>query len=464
MKEHNITFRIAQINADGKGEGSFALADGEERFAELPYTVPGDLVEAQVKRRRSGIYPARLLQLIEASPESIPAKCVHFGTCGGCSFQRWKYAEQVAWKEAKVRKQFQPILDPTVDFRPMITAPSAWNYRNKMEFSFSQDSKGQRYLGMMIGGSRGKVFNLTECHLVSPWFSETLANVRDWWEKSGVQAFNPPKNSGSLRTLTVRESTTSGERLVMLTVSGNPEDALHRKEIQEFQKLFGPEVSLFLRIHQAVKGQPTEFFEMHLQGPEFIKETLEIHLSDGRSSTLDFFISPSAFFQPNTRQAEKLYTEALKLADLQTGDLMYDLYCGTGTLGALASRFVDRVLGIELSAESSLDARENAKKNGLDNIEVITGDVGIELAKRSEKPTVLLLDPPRSGLDPQAIEQVSMLKPERLVYISCNPKTQARDLELFLAKGFKLHVVQPVDQFPMTPHIENIAMLTFPSQ
>lgn len=463
MKEHNVTFRITQINADGKGEGSFSLADGEERLAELPFTVPGDLVEAQVKRRRSGVYPARLLNLIEKSEESIPAKCIHFGSCGGCSFQRWKYAEQVAWKEAKVRKQFQSFLDPQVDFRSMISAPSAWNYRNKMEFSFSQDSKGQRFLGMILGGSRGKVFNLTECHLVSPWFSETLAQVRSWWENSSIQAFNPPKNSGSLRTLTLRESATSGERQAMLTVSGNPEDAIHRKDLKAFQNLFDPGVSLFLRIHQAVKGQPTEFFEMHLQGPETIKETLEIDLGDGRTSTLDFFISPSAFFQPNTRQAQRLYTEALKLADLRKSDLMYDLYCGTGTLGALASRFVDRVWGVELSAESSLDARENAKKNGLNNIEIVTGDVGAELAKRAERPQVLLLDPPRSGLDPLAIEQISALKPERLVYISCNPKTQARDIELFLSRGFKLHVVQPVDQFPMTPHIENIAMLTFRS-
>jgi 23S rRNA (uracil1939-C5)-methyltransferase len=461
MKEHNITFRISTVNADGKGEGSFSLEDGEERWAEIPFTVPGDLVEAQVKRRRSGVYPARLLTVIEPSPQSIPAKCVHFGACGGCSFQRWTYDNQVAWKEEKVRTLFKSLLNNQVDFRPMIAASSEWNYRNKMEFSFSENKEGKRFLGMILGGSRGKVFNLTECHLVSPWFSETLANVRSWWEQSAIHAYYPPKNSGSLRTLTLRESKTSGARLAMLTVSGNPDEAIHRNDLKAFQALFSADVSLFLRIHQAVKGQPTEFFEMHLQGPETIRETLNMDLGDGRTSTIDFFISPSAFFQPNTRQAERLYTEALKLAGLRKSDLMYDLYCGTGTLGALASRFVDRVLGIELSAESSLDARENAKKNGLNNIEVITGDVGVELAKRSERPSVLLLDPPRAGLDLPAIEQVSKLKPERLVYISCNPKTQARDIELFIARGFKLHVVQPVDQFPMTPHIENIALLTF---
>lgn len=463
MKDHTLTFRIAQVNSDGKGEASFSLEDGEKRWAEIPFTVQGDLVEAQVNRRRGGVYPARLLKVIEPSSRSIPAKCVHFGACGGCSFQRWKYDDQVAWKEEKVRKYFEPLLSQEVDFRSMIGAPSLWNYRNKMEFSFSENREGERFLGMILGGSRGKVFNLTECHLVSPWFSETLASVRSWWEQSSLHAYFPPKNSGTLRTLTLRESKTSGERLAMLTVSGNPEEAIHRKDLESFQALFSTDVSLFLRIHQAVKGQPTEFFEMHLQGPETIKETLKMDLGDGRISTLDFFISPSAFFQPNTLQAERLYTEALKLADLRKTDLMYDLYCGTGTLGALASRFVDRVLGIELSAESSLDARENAKKNGLKNIEVVTGDVGAELAKRSERPSVLLLDPPRAGLDLQAIEQVSMLKPERLVYISCNPKTQARDIELFLARGFKLHVIQPVDQFPMTPHIENIAQLTFPS-
>lgn len=461
MKEQTVIVNVQKLNSHGKGVGSFTPQSGGEFLAEVPFTVPGDQAEASVKRGRSGLYPAKLLQIATPSKDSIPARCVHFSHCGGCSFQRLPYAKQTHWKEEKVKKLFSGLLHDGVQFRSILSCENPWQYRNKMEFSFSQDKNGEKYLGMMLAGSRGKVFNLTECHLVSPWFAECLSKVRAWWKSSTVLAYNPPKNSGSLRTLTLRESKTDGKRIAMLTVSGNPEDALHRKDLEAFQSLFDEEISVYLRIHQAIKGKPTQFYEMHLKGPESIEEKISIALDPLRKSTVHFSISPSAFFQPNTKQAALLYQEALKLAELNAEDVVYDLYCGTGTLGALASRFVSKVVGIELSPESSLDARESAKANQLHNIEVITGDVGKELHQRSESPTVVLLDPPRAGLSLEAVEQVAGFKPPKIVYISCNPETQARDISLFLAKGYVLKVVQPVDQFPQTPHIENIALLTF---
>lgn len=459
MQEQPVIISIQKLNHDGRGEGPFNDKNGIEYQAEVPFTVPGDKVEALVKRKRGGVYPGRLLQVVEPAKGAVSARCVHFGKCGGCLFQRLSYEEQLAWKEQKVRSLF-----PNVQSGPIIGCTPPWAYRNKMEFTFSQDAKGEKFLGMMLAGSRGRVFELTECHLVSPWFASTLAEVRRWWNASSISAYFPPRNSGSLRTLTLRESATTGARLAMLTVSGNPEDALHRSDLDKFKALFDEETSLFLRIHQAIRGKPTQFYEMHLQGPESIDENLVIRLDAERQSEVRFSISPSAFFQPNTKQAERLYSEALKMACLKSDALVYDLYCGTGTLGCLASRFVKKVLGIELSAESSLDARENAKANGLDNIEVITGDVGKELALRTERPSVVLLDPPRSGLDPNAIHQVASLKPERIVYISCNPVTQARDVALFQERGFVLEAIQPVDQFAQTPHIENIALLTYPGK
>lgn len=461
MKEQTVVVDVQKLNSHGKGIGSFTAQSGGEFLAEVPFTIPGDQAEASVKRGRSGLYPARLLQITTPSKDSIPARCVHFSQCGGCSFQRLPYHKQGEWKEDKVKKLFQGLLNESIEFRPILSSAEPWQYRNKMEFSFSQDKSGEKYLGMMLAGSRGKVFNLTECHLVSPWFAECLSKVRAWWESSSVLAYIPPKNSGTLRTLTLRESKTTGERLAMLTVSGNPEDALHRKDLEAFQALFDEEVSVYLRIHQAIKGKPTQFFEMHLKGRESIEERLTIELDPLRKSTVHFSISPSAFFQPNTMQATLLYQEALRLASLNAEDVVYDLYCGTGTLGALASRFVSKVVGIELSPESSLDARESAKANQLHNIEVITGDVGKELQQRRESPTVVLLDPPRAGLSLEAVEQVAGFKPPKIVYISCNPETQARDIALFLERGYVLRVLQPVDQFPQTPHIENIALLTF---
>lgn len=461
MKEQTVLVKIQKLNSHGKGVGPFVNQSDQTFLGEVPYTVPGDEVEASVKRGRSGQYPARLLNIQTSSSDAITPRCVHFFSCGGCSFQRLPYEAQARWKEEKVRHLFRDLLLDTVRFQPILTSSDPWAYRNKMEFSFSQDKKGERYLGMFLAGSRGKVFNLTECHLVSPWFAETLAKVRAWWEASGLLAYNPPRNSGTLRTITLRESKTTGERLAMLTVSGNPEDAIHRKDIETFKALFDDHTSVYLRIHQAIKGQPTQFYEMHLKGKESIEEKLTIELDPLKKSTLHFSISPSAFFQPNTMQANQLYQNALKLAELNEEDVVYDLYCGTGTLGALASRFVAKVVGIELSPESSLDARENAKANQLHNVEIITGDVGAALKEVKDVPSLVLLDPPRAGLSLEAVEQVAAFKPKRIVYISCNPETQARDVRLFLERGYDLKFVQPVDQFPQTLHIENIALLTF---
>lgn len=248
----------------------------------------------------------------------------------------------------------------------------------------------------------------------------------------------------------------------MLTVSGNPEFALHKPELSSFCALFDEEDSVYLRIHQAIKGQPTEFYEMHLKGPESITETLTISLDlNAPPSKVDFQISPTAFFQPNTKQALLLYNEALRLAELTKDDVVYDLYCGTGTLGLLAARFVKSVFGIELSRESSLDGRENAKRNGITNVEILTGSVGDVLKDRHahEPPTVVLLDPPRSGLDPSSLKEVLSLKCPKIVYISCNPASQARDVKELIQAGYRLVYLQPVDQFPNTPHIENIAVL-----
>ncbi len=463
MREQKYTVSIETLNRDGKGEGAFEDLLHQQKVAEVPFSIPGDVVEAYLKRKRSGIFPGRLLTVLSESQDAVKQRCLHFGSCGGCTFQRLPYPLQLKWKEEKVLHLFSQLLSPDVERRAIIGLENPWGYRNKMEFSFSQDSKGEKFLGMMLAGSRGKVFHLTECHLVSTWFSETVVKVRSWWNQSCVTAYNPPKNRGSLRTLTLRESATQGEKLVMLTVSGNPEDALGKSDLDAFRALFPEDVSLYLRIQQAIKGHPTQFFEMHLGGPESICETLRISLGEEKTSEVRFAISPSAFFQPNTRQAERLYSEALRLAALREEMVVYDLYCGTGTLGCLAARFVSKVVGIELSPESSLDARENAKLNGFSNVEIITGDVGKELSGRfSESPDLVLLDPPRSGLDSTAIEQVVRLKPKKIVYISCNPETQARDVAQFLQAGFKLNALQPVDQFPQTPHIENIALLTFP--
>jgi 23S rRNA (uracil1939-C5)-methyltransferase len=323
-------------------------------------------------------------------------------------------------------------------------------------------------------GTRGHVFSMKECLLANPWFAQAAQAVQNWWECSGLNAYYPGKDFGSLRTLTLREGIRTGDRLVMLTVSGNPNYALNKQQLQNFVQCLKDSIevpnsdqklSIFLRIQQIAKGKPTSFYEMVLYGPDHIREVLHIPREDQTIESLNFRISPSAFFQPNTEQAERIYGKALSMANLTSNDLVYDLYCGTGTLGICLAKRVKEVIGIELSRESVLDARENVKENRLLNVTIKAGDVGNvleELAKESsKKPDAVMVDPPRAGLDSKAIKHILDLKAPKLLYISCNPKTQAMNLEPLLEAGYQLQLVQPVDQFPQTMHVENIAFLTF---
>lgn len=460
MKPFNAPIHISSVASNGRGRGEFTSPLGDQREAEVPFTLPGEIVEGTLGSKRSGRYPARLLSIIQPSPSRVEPKCSHFGACGGCALQHAPYPEQIVWKEESVKAHFRPLVDENTAIYPMLSSPLLWEYRNKMEFSFSEDKKGNRYLGLMLEGGRGKVFNVERCFLASAWFSASLAAVRKFWEESSLKAYHPFANRGALRTLTLRETATRKEKMAVLTVSGNPEDALKKSDLQNFRHLFDPEVSLYLRIQQVLKGHPTQFFEMHLQGPEGVVEELTLALPGRPPASLQFSISPAAFFQPNTLQAMKLYERALELAEVQENDLFFDLYCGTGTIGMLASRFVEKVVGIEISYEAALDARENIQRNRIENMEVYTGDVGECLRQKTfPSPSVVCVDPPRAGLGEKTLQPLIALNAPRLLYISCNPATQASDIMRLKEAGYRIAAIQPVDQFPHTPHIENIAVL-----
>ncbi|MGR3973119.1 MAG: 23S rRNA (uracil(1939)-C(5))-methyltransferase RlmD [Candidatus Rhabdochlamydia sp.] len=375
--------------------------------------------------------------------------CDHFLSCGGCSSQHLPYQEQLLQKQEQIEALFAPN-----HVRPILACEHPWNYRNKMEFSFSQNKAKDRFLGLILKQSRGKVFNLQECTIGPPECNDVLAKVRMWWEQSGLSAFNFRSGTGSLRTLTLRKSKKNGTLLLMLTVSGDPEFALSQQQLTDFVTCIqDPSISIFLQIHQAIKGRPTQFFEMHLSGPTHLIEELTI---GGKEFV--FNISPSSFFQPNTLQAQTLYETALELASLQKEDCVYDLYCGTGTVGILCAPRVRKVIGIELNPYAVFDGKMNAEANGIFNIEFHQGDVADLLhATTFEKPDVVMIDPPRTGLSEAAISEILGLNPSKIVYISCNPKTQLKNIcDL---TPYQIEQVQPVDQFPHTPHVENICLL-----
>jgi len=451
-----------------KGHGCLTLPSDPSKKIEIPFAIPGDVVKASIFQKKKGIKVGRLVDIISPSINREKPRCIHFGQCGGCRLQQMSYAEQLNIKQKEIEHLFSAFLPTDVIVLPIVPCDSPWHYRNKMEYTFSSDLAGNRYLGLIMDSSRGKVLNLTECHLVNPWFSESLKVVRQWWEESNLLAYHPHFNKGSLRTLTVREGMRSGDRCLMLTVSGNPEDALSKQHLKTFVEKVssaltpqgqGSTLSIMLRIQQAIKGQATQFFEMVLHGPDCIKEILNV-----QSQRFEFYLSPSAFFQPNTAQAEKLYSIALQSLNMSKGCVIYDLYCGTGTLGICAAKDAKVVVGIEISPESSLDARVNAKHNGLSNVHILTGNVsdvieGIKKNGTYPLPDVVMVDPPRSGLDAAALEQIKLLGAPKLLYISCNPTSQAENMKELIAFGYKIEKVQPVDQFPHTVHVENIVVL-----
>lgn len=423
-----------------RGYGIAETEAGAE--VEVAHTLPGDKITFEWTRKKRTPHKGRLLEVLIPSADRVEPRCAHARMCGGCCWQQMDYRAQVRIKEERVKAAFG------LDVEPMIACDSPWGYRNKMEFTFSENRAGTKFLGLMIAQAEPYVFNLTECHLVHSWFAETTAAVRSWWEASGLKAFSPLQDAGSLRYLTLREGMRTGQKMVILNVSGNPEYALNREQLDGFVKAAG-DASVFLRIHQTKKGRPTNFFEMHLAGPDHIVE--ELHLKGGK---LSFKISPSSFFQPNTLQAEKLYDTALSFLD--ETDLVYDLYCGTGTLAMGASKRARHVVGVELSPEAVIDAEENALRNQVKNVTFHQGDVGQVLSKLNQRPDVVLVDPPRAGLDPLALQNLKNLMPRKIIYISCNPLTQAANIREL---GYQIKKLQPVDQFPHTYHIENVALL-----
>jgi 23S rRNA (uracil1939-C5)-methyltransferase len=380
----------------------------------------------------------------------VSSFCSHISECGGCTFQQIPYSVQLHQKQKEINHFFPDAL-------PIIPSQSIWHYRNKMEFSFSQNKAKEKFLGLIMRKSRGKIFNLQECYLAPPWMAQTLQQVKTWWEGTNIPAFNFYKGSGCLQTLTLREGVRTNTRMAMLTVSSNPSYPIRRGEINSFlASLQDPQMAVFLRLRQSLRKIPTQFYEIHLNGPTHILEKLALQYD-----TLTFSISPSSFFQPNTAQAEVLYNQALSMTE-ENYSLVYDLYCGTATLGISFAKKARKVIGVELNPYAVFDARENIENNRIENVFIECDDV-INFLNQPHPPSsptadLIIVDPPRAGLDPKVITKLCELKAKHILYISCNPRTQVQNISQL--SGYRIVKAQPVDQFPHTPHMENIVLLS----
>ncbi|MEZ4265853.1 MAG: 23S rRNA (uracil(1939)-C(5))-methyltransferase RlmD [Myxococcota bacterium] len=484
----SLTLTIERIDGSGDGETRLVGRPGPgqsvRRYAvSVPGAVVADTVEAivgEVRRNRIG---TRLARVITPSPHRVAAPCPHFDSpgdlapgCGGCSLQALAYPQQLAAKAAHVRRLFSAHgIDPDLLLDPIGMAHPL-RYRNKMEFSFGRDGSEAFALGLHPGGYRHEVMRLESCLLTSePGFALVRA-IREFAETRGLEPFVAKTGEGFMRALVLREGLRTGERMIDLvttgaettTMDGRLVDAAEVAEAfaaavtQAAARLTAPVTSLYWTQHVAVRGTPTRMVAHHLDGLPVLHEELRV----AGGPTLRFAIYPRAFFQPNTLQAEVLYTEVARAAGLseatKAGTRLLDLYAGTGTIGLALAPLCREVIGIELVADAVENANANAAANGITNARFIAGDVGAVLtAEGLDQPgaaDLVVVDPPRAGLMSSALDSIASLAAPRLVYVSCNPVSLARDHSALRAAGFQLRSVQPVDMFPQTGHIENVAL------
>ncbi len=424
--------------------------------------LPGETAEVSLTRIKKNYLEAQLVKIVTESPSRGAPRCKHFGVCGGCSLQHLSYDKQLEVKDGFVRDALIKFGGFSADYlaeikKPIIGCDDPWYYRNKTEYSFE---RGQ--IGFHPKGQFRDVFELEECFLQSPLAVKIVAAVRAWFKEKNLVTYNSLTHSGCLKNLIIREGKNSGEVLVNLVTTDDQFD--NEEDFTELIRTKFPAVTSIYRTVVAVRrGFKTVNTEKLLWGKPTLLETLTVG-----TAKLNFEILPQAFFQPNTIQAQRLYADAIICAKPDKNDHVLDLFCGTGTIGMFCAQTGCKVTGIDVSDSAIENAHKNALNNGLDQIEFHVGDTGKQLKKLQEKAqtaTVLITDPPRSGIDPKTLEKIIALQIPRWVYVSCNPTTLARDLKIACAtmlpngKKYVLKHVQPVDMFPQTYHVETVTLL-----
>jgi len=453
-----LEFDIGSLAFGGAGIGKH---EGLTIFVEK--TMPGDRVKAALTRIKNNFCEARLVELIKPAEERVAAKCPYFGVCGGCQLQFMPYEKQLEFKKQQVIDAFErigKIYNPPV--AEILGSKESYYYRNKMEFSFGYDEKMQFALGMHLPERRFDILDLKECHLQSEFSTKLVNFVRDFVVEKNWQPMKVMTNEGLLKALYIRESKRTNEVMINLVTSENlPEN--FEKDFDEFAKKISgiyaggkKIVSIYWSKVINRGGAPKQIKEKLFFGKPALTEKMILENGD----SLDFDILPQAFFQVNTLQAEVLYSQTLKFGLLNNHKMVFDLFCGTGTIGLFFAKHVEQVLGIELNEQAVQAARENARKNKIFNIDFFTGDVGKVLDAVRERPSLIVVDPPRAGLTEKMIKKINDFGANEIVYVSCNPATLARDAAWMKEYGYKVEAVQPVDMFPHTFHIECVCYLT----
>lgn len=436
-----------EIEIAGYSKKGHGIAD-EPKAVEVIGAVKGDVILAKLLKRVKKRHQTELLKVLKPAKERQEARCKHASRCGGCKWQQIDYKAQLAEKKASIQ-----ALYPGETIGEVTPCDDPWHYRGKMEFTFSQNRAGDRFLGLMRSKGRFIVENIEECYIAPQWMSAVLQSVRTWWIDSDLQAFHPASGNGDLRTLTMRYGQNTDEKMVFLTMNGSSEGSFSKKHLKTFAKAaqIDEKTSVFLVVQHAEKGKETIFSEMHLAGPDHMEESL---------LKQRFHISPRAFFQPNTKVAEKMFADLIEIVKEKKCQKVLDLYCGIATIGILLAKHVKQVIGVDLNPHAISDAKEVIEESKLENIQVFCQDAKDFLKEIDGffKPDTVVIDPPRCGLSEDALKDVEKLAPKTLIYVSCNPKTQAEDISKLI--NYKIDSIKPYDQFPHTIHTENIIVLS----
>jgi 23S rRNA (uracil1939-C5)-methyltransferase len=445
-KGQELELRVDSLAYGGSG---VARHDGFVVFVRR--ALPGDLVRARVTKVKRGFAEAVASEIVEPTTDRVTAPCPHFGVCGGCRFQDYAYASQLAAKESQVRDALVRIggfADPPLE--PIVPAASQLHYRNKLEYSFTQTDAGAA-LGFHRAGRWDDVLAIDTCLLTTDLGNAIRDAVTAWAREERLVAYDQATGEGYLRHLVVREGRNTGQVLVVLVTA--PGERFDTGYFVDVLRGFSEVRS----IHWAENDTPAEVTNLPttlLWGDDAIEEEL---------LGLRFRVRPNAFLQTNTEMAEELYSLARSYAGVTREETVYDLYCGTGTIGLLLASDALTVWGIEVSEEAVACAAENAELNGIGNVAFFAGNVAQsleELRNRSGAPDVVVVDPPRAGLAGKALRRTGALEAARIVYVSCNPTTLASDLQVLRDEfGYQLVRCRPVDMFPHTPHIESVTLL-----
>ena len=454
---------ITDVAAEGK-----AVAKVNELVIFVPYVVPGDVVDLQVKRKKNHYAEAVAVKFHEKSPLCTEPFCSHFGVCGGCKWQCLSYEEQLKYKQKQVFDNLTRIGKVELpEFRPILGSEKTRFYRNKLEFTFSnkrwlteeevkQDVKYDQMnaVGFHIPGAFDKVLAIDKCWLQDDISNQIRNAVRDYAYAHNFPFFDLRTQEGLLRNIMIRTSST-GELMVVLQCKVTDDEGRRKmEEILQFMADSFPQItSLMYVINNKCNDTIGDLDVEVFKGNDHIFEEME---------GLRFKVGPKSFYQTNSEQAYNLYKVAREFAGLTGNELVYDLYTGTGTIANFVARQARKVVGIEYVPEAIEDAKVNSALNGIDNTLFYAGDMKDILTNdfiaEHGRPDVIITDPPRAGMHNDVIDVILAAEPKRIVYVSCNPATQARDLQLLDGK-YKVTAVQPVDMFPHTHHVENVVQL-----